>query len=216
MFGRRMVGDFFCRFFRFDFFEAQGTYGGLNPLSDNSFCRGVTKALEGGKYEFVTQEPGAYGSLRLWFGSKWVLDPPPYGPRHIHVIVFHPRMRLGIFQLYFANDPAREFDWRGSGDILRSNEPRCELQPDINGMATFDFVLKPLEPTERSFANRTEAILDCCGKEYAVPGLCSANSPFLYLLRLETFYVLMALILYCKYALIRCFVQRFGQKVKVH
>lgn len=73
-----------------------------------------------------------------------VPDLPPFGPRHFHVVVFHPgpAHRLGVYQLYFPDDPAREFDWRatftGDPEMLRSTDERLTLAISLTGEASFD------------------------------------------------------------------------------
>ncbi len=154
--------------------DSDGLYG---PLNEDGYCRGVVTADRAGRYEFATQEAGAYGTTRIFFGTKWVPDLPPYGARHLHVAVWHPGHRLGVYQLFFEGDPAREHDWRelvAPGVELGTHIANLTLLPDAEGNAKFDFVLRPLGPGERSFATREEAVLARCPHEATpVPALCS-------------------------------------------
>jgi len=182
--------------------DSDGLYGKLQP---DGYCRGYVKADSAGRYEFATQEAGSYGSTRVFFGNKWVPDLPPYGPRHIHVAVWHPTHRLGVYQLYFKDDPAREFDWRNLvafGAELGSGIANLTISPDADGNARFDFVLQPLAPGERSFASRDDALLARCPDEDSpVPALCSPGVARF--LRVEVFVAVTLVWLFVAYRVLR-------------
>jgi len=178
--------------------DAAGTYGGISSAHDYH-CRGYVTTNATGHYSFTTEQPGSYGSTRVWFGSSLIPDAPPYGPRHIHIAVYHPQLRFTIFQLYMENDPAREFDWRAilapNPDALRSLDPNCTVHV-VNGKGEFNFVVPSLGAGERGFSSRREAALAYCVSdahfEPPMPGLC--GSPVLReLLRPETFYIVLLL-----------------------
>ena len=157
--------------------SSEGQYGPLH--AQDGFCRGFVKSDTLGNYAFHSQHPGSYGLCRLIHGSLSLPDCPPFGPRHFHVVVYHPRHKLGVFQLHFPNDPAREFDFRNlvkeqkrmltskkkkkklaGHDIGASNE-NLTLHVNEAGEASFDFVLEPLDRSEldNSPKSRHEALM---------------------------------------------------------
>ena len=184
--------------------DSDGLY---SPLHGDGYCRGVVTADGRGRYEFVTQEPGAYGSTRVFFGSKWVPDLPPYGPRHIHVAVWHPKHRAGVFQIYFTGDPAREFDWRSviigiDQAHIGSSFDNLTVSPDAQGRIEFDFVLQPLAAGKPSYPSRHAALLARCAEdETPIPALCSPG--LARFLRVEVFAAATLLWLYSVYRVLR-------------
>ncbi len=180
--------------------DSEGVYGAIN--GDKGYCRGVVKSDQKGQYAVATQQPGAYGSTRVFFGTSLVPDLPPYGPRHLHVVVWHPQHRLGVFQIYFANDPAREWDWRAAlahnATLLGSTEPSLKVSPDSSGNVHFDFVLEPLSASETPFASRYDALVArCASEEVPVPALC--NPGVARWLRAEVLLLAVLVLLYVSY-----------------
>ncbi len=156
--------------------DASGLYGALN--GDRSFCRGVVRTDSEGRYEFTTKQPGAYGTSRaLLGGSWWIPDLPPWGPRHLHVVIWHPEHRLGVYQIYFEGDPGREHDWRismaGDHSLFRAKSSLLTMTGGNTGNGTFDFVLEPLKAGVEPYASRFEAARARCPvEEVGVPALC--------------------------------------------
>lgn len=76
--------------------------------------------------------PGSYGILSSLMPLG--LDLPPYGPRHIHLLVEHPDYPVFTTQVYFPSDPARSHDWRetviekGSPFTLKATDLSLQLK----------------------------------------------------------------------------------------
>eukprot|EP01127_Copromyxa_protea_P004752 TRINITY_DN1457_c0_g1_i1.p1 TRINITY_DN1457_c0_g1~~TRINITY_DN1457_c0_g1_i1.p1 ORF type:complete len:194 (-),score=20.97 TRINITY_DN1457_c0_g1_i1:168-749(-) len=182
-------------------------YGKRTVLEAKGFCRGVVTSGADATYKIFTQEPGSYGSTRVWFGSSLVPDLPPFGPRHIHVVVYHPTHKLLVTQLYFKSDPARLEDWRSIlselPDSVGSLNERLTLEVSPDGTATFDFILEPLGVGEKQPGTRTEALVARCGHLVPpVPGLCHLEAAKLF--RVETFYALVVLLIFSLYFCCSC------------
>lgn len=185
--------------------DANGIYGGIGVGSDAGFCRGVVRSDAQGRYSFRTQETSSYGSLRVWFGSPYVPELPPYGPRHIHVLVWHKQLGTHIYQLYFESDPARFFDWRAylleDEDMLRSKDPRCLLKRADDTTYEFDFVLDKAKDAGTA-ANRTQAALLQCGHANpSPPALCHPR--IAQVLRPEVFLAVVLMWLFLAYKIAR-------------
>jgi len=129
--------------------DSSGTYNYfLDP--DQIGCFGHVKSDKDGKYSFLTWKPGTFGVT----SGILSFDIPPYLPQHIHVTVYKFGYKLLSTQLYFPDDKAREFDWRGylfrvdfqtnNPKLFLHEEKSSEKQPDkmLVKHAKYDFVLE--------------------------------------------------------------------------
>lgn len=151
--------------------DTYGVYGAMYLSSSDpnyGFCRGVVRTDNEGRFVFRTQEPGTYGLARIFVQSHYVPDLPPFGPRHLHVVVWHPRHEMLVTQLYFGGDEAaRKADYRAqaAGFSLGSESDDLALNIADDGVVEYDFVLRPLAEGKKSFNNRSEAVRSVCTQE---------------------------------------------------
>ena len=96
-----------------------GADAGSSP--DQFKLRGRMRTNAQGEYEFATILPGSYGRR----------------PRHIHYVVFHPKSKPLITQLYFEGDPKLASDF-----LVRDSLVRPLVENDDDTLKTnFDIVL---------------------------------------------------------------------------
>jgi protocatechuate 3,4-dioxygenase beta subunit len=185
--------------------DSDGVYGAIYEGADVGYCRGWVRTDAEGKFELQTQQPGSYGISRMLFGYKWTPDIPPYGPRHIHVVLFSPQYKLGRYQIYFKGDPTRNNDWRAAaaGMSLGATNPQLELDVNDLGEAEFDFVLEPRGVNDTFFKTRQEALEERCLTEEGppMPGLCFPRAANL--MRPETFFGLVLFWIFVAYKALR-------------
>jgi len=185
--------------------DSHGSYGGMHPLADPSYCRALQNTSSDGTYEFISQEPGSYGSSRVFFGSNLIPDFPPYGPRHIHVLVFHPTHRLLVTQIYFKGDPAREYDWRKLGGILLNLEDKLESTNEelaidpikADGVVYFDFVLEPLEKGVNQPSTRIGTVMEICNGNEPIKPIAVCYPNILWIFSFPVFYAVNGVIFGC-------------------
>jgi hypothetical protein len=90
--------------------DSRGIYGSMHPNEEDAYCRGIITTNDDGTYEFETEFPGVYGMLAGLGPFGW--DTLPYGPAHIHMMLYKPGFNLLVNQLLFENDTSVDHDWR--------------------------------------------------------------------------------------------------------
>jgi catechol 1,2-dioxygenase len=109
--------------------NAKGRYYNVDPGSpsapDQLRLRGRLRADREGRYRIETVMPGAYP-----------LQPQRFRPRHVHVLVSHPRAVQLTTQVYFSGDP-----YLAQDPFVREGQTVTLARADGVWQGTHDFVL---------------------------------------------------------------------------